>query len=108
MGFFDAWDGASVISSPSTRHSKHHKSSSHKSTRKRSRSRDSKHRTSGGSGASIVGGVLGAGGNYSKNSASKSSFFNLGNNSSRSLFSGQGMSFCLLAPTLRGKDRCQN
>ncbi|KXJ91505.1 hypothetical protein Micbo1qcDRAFT_195579 [Microdochium bolleyi] len=98
MGFFDGWDGASVISSSSTKHSKHHKSSSsHKSTRKRSRSRsrDRKHRSSGSAsviGNFLAGGGVGGGGNYSKHNASKSSFFNLGNNSSRSLFGGLGRS----------------
>ncbi|KAH7027460.1 uncharacterized protein B0I36DRAFT_350987 [Microdochium trichocladiopsis] len=97
MGFFDGWDGASVISS-SSKHTKHHKSSSssHKSSRKRSksrsRSRDRKHRSSGS--ASVIGNFLAGSGSshYNKHNSSKASFFNLGNNSSRSLFGGLGMS----------------
>lgn len=96
MGFFDSWDGASVVSSSSKHHKSHHKSSSsHKSSRKRSKSRshsrDRKHRSSGN--ASVVGNFFnGSGSHYGKHNSSKASFFNLGNNSSRSLFGGMGMS----------------
>lgn len=95
MGFFDSWDGASVVSSSSKHHKSHKSSSSHKSSRKRSKSRshsrDRKHRSSGN--ASVVGNFFnGSGSHYGKHNSSKASFFNLGNNSSRSLFGGMGMS----------------
>ncbi|TPX16988.1 uncharacterized protein E0L32_003550 [Thyridium curvatum] len=91
MGFFDNWDGSSVISRKSSHghhHSssgKHRKSSSHhhKSSRsERSRSRD-RSRDRGG-----LGSIFGTGGDshYHKHNSSKASFFSLPNVSSRSFF----------------------
>ncbi|TGJ84187.1 hypothetical protein E0Z10_g4578 [Xylaria hypoxylon] len=86
MGFFDSWgDGGSVVSRKSH---KSHKSSSHKHKREKSRSRShsrerrSKRHSSSGGG---LGDLLGD--DYSKHNASRGSFFNLGNSSTRSFFS---------------------
>lgn len=95
MGFFDGWDGASVVSGKSSR--KHHKSSSshkHKRSRSRSRSRHRHHSKS----TPNLGDFFGFdqhSSHYNKHNASKGSFFNLGNSSSRSFF-GLGM---FLAPS---------
>ncbi|KAF7519963.1 hypothetical protein G7054_g12911 [Neopestalotiopsis clavispora] len=87
MGFFDGWDGASVISGKSSRKHHHHKSSSsHKHKRSRSRSR-SRHRHS--KSANHLGDFFGFdqhSSHYNKHNASRGSFFNLGNSSSRSFF----------------------
>ncbi|ORY60251.1 uncharacterized protein BCR38DRAFT_56737 [Pseudomassariella vexata] len=97
MGFWDSWDGASVVSgktSSSHKH-KHHKSSSHKS-RKRSKSRSPARSHYGHSTPAdkIAADIFGSGNShYSKHNSSRSSFFNLGNNnSSRSLFGNWGRS----------------
>lgn len=88
MGFFDGWDGASVISGKSSR--KHHKSSSsHKHKRSRSHSRH-RHSKSTGNLGEVFG--LGNDSHYHKHNASRGSFFNLGNSSSRSFFGLGGRS----------------
>ncbi|CAJ2501328.1 Uu.00g041810.m01.CDS01 [Anthostomella pinea] len=91
MGFFDGWDGGSVISQKSHKH--HKSSSSHKQHRKRSRSRSrSKHRHSSShpqSGGSLSG-IFGADSNYQKHNSSRNSFFGLGNNNSTRSFFGMG------------------
>ncbi|KAI0974599.1 hypothetical protein F4678DRAFT_423290 [Xylaria arbuscula] len=99
MGFFDSWgDGASVISRKSSH--KSHKSSSHKHKRDKSRSRShsrerrSKHRSSSG-----LDGLFGDDSNYAKHNTSRGSFFNLGNNSTRSFFStGHSSSYYKRSP----------
>ncbi|KAH9902096.1 hypothetical protein F4778DRAFT_781340 [Xylariomycetidae sp. FL2044] len=87
MGFWDSWDGGSVISRKPSHH--HHKksSSSHKH-RKRSKSRSRsrsrvRHSYTAPSG---LGGLFGADSHYQKHNASRGSFFNLGNSSTRSFF----------------------
>ncbi|KAH8675925.1 hypothetical protein BX600DRAFT_189793 [Xylariales sp. PMI_506] len=77
MGFFDSWDGASVISRKShkSKSSKHHKRSKSRST--------SRHRTKS---ASNLGEMFGLDSHYHKHNSSRGSFFNLGNSSSRSFF----------------------
>ncbi|KAI4598602.1 hypothetical protein KJ359_003015 [Pestalotiopsis sp. 9143b] len=82
MGFFDGWDGASVVSGKSSR--KHHKSSHHsKSTPN-------------------LGDFFGFdqhSSHYNKHNASKGSFFNLGNSSSRSFFGlGRSSSYYKRSP----------
>ncbi|KAI1408741.1 hypothetical protein F5Y13DRAFT_171670 [Hypoxylon sp. FL1857] len=83
MGFFDTWDGESVVSS-STRRSRsgHHKTSK---SRDSSRSHRSSKRHSGL--GSFFGTDGGSSSHYHKNNSSRSSFFNLGNGSTRSFFS---------------------
>ncbi|KAI1333023.1 hypothetical protein F5Y16DRAFT_354599 [Xylariaceae sp. FL0255] len=86
MGFWDGWDGASVISRKS------HKSSSHKhrkqsKSRSRSPSRHNKHHSHSG-----LGGLFGGDSHYSKHNASRGSFFNLGHNNSTRSFFGIGRS----------------
>ncbi|KAF2972975.1 hypothetical protein GQX73_g647 [Xylaria multiplex] len=97
MGFFDSWgDGASVVSRKSH---KSHRSSSHKHKRDKSRSRSQsrerrskRHSSSGG-----LGDLFGE--EYSKQNASRGSFFGLGNSSSRSLFSsGRSPSYYKRSP----------
>lgn len=91
MGFFDSWgnDGASVVSRKS--HRSHKSSSSHKHKRdksqSRSHSRERRHKRHSSSG---LAGLLGEDSNYSKHNASRGSFFNLGNSSTRSFFSMGG------------------
>ncbi|KAI1498739.1 hypothetical protein F5X99DRAFT_392521 [Biscogniauxia marginata] len=97
MGFWDGWDGASVISRKSSHSRGHKSSSSHKSKRPRSRSpsRQSKHhhRTSSGGLDSIWEAESRA------SSPKGSSFFNLGNSSSRSFFSlGRSNSYYRRSP----------
>ncbi|KAI0485991.1 hypothetical protein F4859DRAFT_468500 [Xylaria cf. heliscus] len=99
MGFFNSWggDGASVVSRKSH---KSHKSSSHKHKRDKSGSRSqSRERHSKRHDSSGLGGLLGEDGNYSKNNASRGSFFNLGNSSTRSFFSmGRSPSYYKRSP----------
>ncbi|KAF3016827.1 hypothetical protein E8E14_010813 [Neopestalotiopsis sp. 37M] len=100
MGFFDGWDGASVISGKSSRKHHHHKSSSsHKHKRSRSRSR-SRHRHS--KSANHLGDFFGFdqhSSHYNKHNASRGSFFNLGNSSSRSFFGlGRSSSYYKRSP----------
>ena len=99
MGFFDSWgDNASVVSRKSH---KTHKTSSHKHKRDKSRSRSqsrerhSKRHASGGG----LGGLFGDDSNYAKHNASRGSFFNLGNSSTRSFFSAG--EFALYMSTLK-------
>ncbi|KAK7969933.1 hypothetical protein PG996_001630 [Apiospora saccharicola] len=91
MGFFDGWDGGSVISHKTSHRPK--KSSSHKSSKsskssKRSRSHSPpRHRHS----ASTLEGLLGGGSaSHRHTSSSRGSFFGLGNSSSKSFFGGLG------------------
>ncbi|KAI0555133.1 hypothetical protein F4679DRAFT_152897 [Xylaria curta] len=99
MGFFDSWgDNASVVSRKSH---KTHKSSSHKHKRDKSRSRSqsrerhSKRHASGGG----LGALFGDDSNYAKHNASRGSFFNLGNSSTRSFFSaGRSPSYYKRSP----------
>ncbi|KAI1819063.1 hypothetical protein F4861DRAFT_189252 [Xylaria intraflava] len=94
MGFFDSWDGASVISRKSHKSHKHHKRSRSPS-RSRSRERHSTRRHS----ASGLDALLGDDGHYSKHNASRGSLFNLGNNSTRSFFStGRSSSYYKRSP----------
>ncbi|KAK9417804.1 hypothetical protein SUNI508_01561 [Seiridium unicorne] len=97
MGFFDGWDGASVVSGKSSR--KHHKSSSsHKHKRSKSRSR-SRHRHS--KSTTNLGDFFGldSGSHYNKHNASRGSFFNMGNSSSRSFFGlGRSSSYYKRSP----------
>ncbi|KAI1172550.1 hypothetical protein F4777DRAFT_511341 [Nemania sp. FL0916] len=99
MGFFDSWgDGASVISRKSH---KSHRSSSHKHhkrershSRSHSRPRHSKRHSSSGLGA-----LFGEDSSYSKHNASRGSFFNLANGSTRSFFSiGRSPSYYKRSP----------
>ncbi|KAK8050343.1 hypothetical protein PG994_012073 [Apiospora phragmitis] len=84
MGFFDGWDGGSVVSRKTSHHSK--KSSSHKSKKSRSHS-PVRHRHS----TSTLEGLLGGGSpSHKHSSSSRGSFFNLGNSSSKSFFGGLG------------------
>ncbi|KAI0391118.1 hypothetical protein F5Y17DRAFT_24210 [Xylariaceae sp. FL0594] len=97
MGFFDGWgDNASVVSRKSHRShrsSKHHKRDKSQS-RSRSRDRHGKHHSTSG-----LGGLLGNDGHYSKHNASRGSFFNLGNSSTRSFFSiGRSPSYYKRSP----------
>ncbi|KAI0139672.1 hypothetical protein LQW54_011089 [Pestalotiopsis sp. IQ-011] len=99
MGFFDGWDGASVVSGKSSR--KHHKSSSshkHKRSRSRSRSRHRHHSKS----TPNLGDFFGFdqhSSHYNKHNASRGSFFNLGNSSSRSFFGlGRSSSYYKRSP----------
>ncbi|KAK7924467.1 hypothetical protein PG985_006521 [Apiospora marii] len=89
MGFFDGWDGGSVVSRKTSHHPK--KSSSHKSSRSSKKSRShspERHRHS----ASTLEGLLGGGSSSSHRhtSSSRGSFFGLGNSSSKSFFGGLG------------------
>ncbi|KAI1110807.1 hypothetical protein F5Y14DRAFT_338800 [Nemania sp. NC0429] len=92
MGFLDGWDSASVISRKSH---KSHRSSSHKHhkrdkshSRSHSGERRSKHHHSS---SEAGGGLFGDESNYAKHNASRGSFFNLANGSTRSFF-GMGRS----------------
>ncbi|KAI1266028.1 hypothetical protein F5Y18DRAFT_384341 [Xylariaceae sp. FL1019] len=101
MGFWDGWgDGASVASRKS------HKSSSHKSSHKHKRSKShsrspspsNKHRKHGHS-SSGLGGLFGNDSHYSKHNASRGSFFNMGNGSTKSFFSvGRSPSYYKRSP----------
>ncbi|KAJ8120815.1 hypothetical protein ONZ43_g2576 [Nemania bipapillata] len=98
MGFFDGWgDNASVVSRKSH---KSHKSSSHKHKRDKSRSRShSQERRSKRHSSSGLGGLFGEESNYAKHNASRGSFFNLGNSSTRSFFSmGRSPSYYKRSP----------
>ncbi|GAP87403.1 hypothetical protein SAMD00023353_2700040 [Rosellinia necatrix] len=93
MGFFDGWgDGASVVSRKSHKSHKHRKRDK---SRSGSHSRDhGKHRSSSG-----LEGLLGEESNYSNHNASRGSFFNLANNSTRSFFStGRSPSYYKRSP----------
>ncbi|KAI0538271.1 hypothetical protein GGR58DRAFT_312532 [Xylaria digitata] len=95
MGFFDSWgDGASVISRKSH---KSHRSSSHKHKRDKSRSRSQSRERRSKRHSSGLGDLFGE--DYSKQNASRGSFFNLGNSSARSLFStGRSPSYYKRSP----------
>ncbi|KAK6842717.1 hypothetical protein PG987_003577 [Apiospora arundinis] len=87
MGFFDGWDGGSVVSRKTSHGSK--KSSSHKSSKKSRSHSPERHRHS----ASTLEGLLGGGSSPKHHTtSSRGSFFGLGNSSSKSFFGG-------LAPT---------
>ncbi|KAI1852244.1 hypothetical protein JX265_006293 [Neoarthrinium moseri] len=90
MGFFDSWDGASVISRKSSH--KHHKSSSHKHHHKRSKSRSTSRHRHSKSNPNLADFFGMDSGHYNKHNASKGSFFNLGHNSSTRSFFGLGRS----------------
>ncbi|KAI1341445.1 hypothetical protein F5Y15DRAFT_356681 [Xylariaceae sp. FL0016] len=102
MGFFDGWDGGSVISRKSSHG--HHKSSSHKhhrnKSRSRSRSRHAKRHSTG------LGSVFGGDSHYHKHNSSRGSFFNLGNNSTKSFFGlGRSSSYYKRSPRSNFMDR---
>ncbi|RWA09737.1 hypothetical protein EKO27_g5368 [Xylaria grammica] len=94
MGFFDSWgDGASVVSRKSH---KSHKSS-HRNKRDKSRSRSHSRERRSKRHSSGLEDLLGE--DYSKNNASRGSFFNLGNSSTRSFFStGRSPSYYKRSP----------
>ncbi|KAK6865208.1 hypothetical protein PG990_005350 [Apiospora arundinis] len=87
MGFFDGWDGGSVVSRKTSHGSK--KSSSHKSSKKSRSHSPERHRHS----ASTLEGLLGGGSSPKHHTtSSRGSFFGLGNSSSKSFFGGLGRS----------------
>ncbi|KAI0482277.1 hypothetical protein GGR56DRAFT_178843 [Xylariaceae sp. FL0804] len=99
MGFFDGWDGGSVISHKSS-HRKSSSSHKHRRDKSRSRSRSrhgsSKHHNHSHSG---LGGLFGEDSHYDRHNSSRASFFNLGNHSSRSFFGlGRSSSYYRRSP----------
>lgn len=93
MGFFDGWDGGSVVSRKTSHHPKKslsHKSSSHKSSKKSRSHSPERNRHS----ASTLEGLLGGGSaSHRHTSSSRGSFFGLGNSSSKSFFGGLGSKY---------------
>lgn len=90
MGFLDWNDGASVLSGRSRRHKS---SRSHKKRRSRSRSRSSsRERGRGRGGFADMADSFFGGDRYGKHNSSRSSFFGLGGNNSRSSFFGNSRS----------------
>ncbi|KAK8088266.1 hypothetical protein PG997_003227 [Apiospora hydei] len=89
MGFFDGWDGGSVVSHKTThraRKSASNKSSSSKSKKSRSHSGE-RHRHSTSTFEGLLGGSSPS---HKHSSSSRGSFFGLGNSSSKSFFGGLG------------------